>query len=235
MALHRTIDPQKALRWERSRIAKSLLGQAVLAVVVIAAAYAVRTAVVNWDSERIPLTGTMVEAAGADGMAAVRYRDPAGTEHIKRLKVDQKLSGSVVKLEIRHGAYDEPRSEGMWVYTAVLAVPWVILAGSLLPLAAAFRRAGQLGRVRRAKRVLESGRSFPGLFDWYRKGDGRGRRSVARIRSTEDVWEERTVELGGERLGIDPSSTYECQVWGEPRGPEPIVVVADSWTYVLLR
>lgn len=232
MAMHATIDPVKAVRWERDSAVRTLLLRVGLTVLVIGAGFALRQAATSWKDARGTVSAEVIEAAGPDGQSTIRYVDPTGATQTRRVSMGPVQIGEVITVRVSADNPSEPLAETDLTSQVVGILPWVVMVGGLVPLLGVPPAVLRIEKSGRARKVLEM-EPIKATFDWHREQGGR-REYRARVAPTEDVWKERMIYLGNERPDLDPD-TYQVKVIGEVRGTEPLIVVGDSWSYVVLR
>jgi len=238
MSMHATIDPAKAVRWERQLAVGRLVRRLGLAALFLAAAWLGSAVLNEADLTRTKVTGEVTGVPsgtpGADTASTVRYVDGRGAVHVKRINVGASKLGDSVPLIV---PADDPGAAVLadtLVESIRSKVPVALFVVAVIPLLSVPSLVIRLAQVGRARKVLGLVPLAAG-FDWFRKQDGRRKVSCARLAPKENLWDDRTIVLGTDRLDLDATVTHEVEVWGEPRGTEPMIVVGSSWTYVVIR
>ena len=187
----------------------------------------------GWRADLVTVPARVTEPAAADGLATIRYSDLDGKEHIVRIGVGDAPRNGTVEVLLAKDAPDAPMLEGSLKVRAIRFAPYLILAGALIPFAgvpALFVRLEKSGKV---MRVLGSP-PVSARFSWHADQTVGRSGFKGRISPLSDVGKERVVALGTARPPIG-NDTHDVVVFGDLRGPDPLVVVGQSWTLVALR
>lgn len=233
MAFHETIDPAKAIRWERSLAVKQLLVRLAAVAVIVLAGLVLLRAASEWRTLHPAITATVTEPTGADGLSTIRYVDLRGGEHVKRLAVGQQDRGQQVTVLVDDADPDNPLPEGTPLILARSYVGYVVLLGAVAVAAGIPALLVRIEKTGKLARVLTTP-PIEARFSWNIDQTRGAKEYKGRISPRADVWKERIVLLGEGRPPIG-NDTHEVIVIGEPRGLDPIIVVGDAWSFVALR
>ncbi len=238
MSMHATIDPAKAVRWERQLALSRLARRIGLSALLLVAAWLGSQVLNEVEAERTrvagDVTGAPSGAPGADTSSTVRYVDVRGAVRVKRLNIGASKIGDQVALIVSVDDPDNAVLADTLVEAIRSKIPLALYLVAVIPLLTVPGLVIRLEKVGQARKVLKLTPQNAG-FDWFRKQEGRRKVSCGRISPKENLWEERTIVLGTERLELDAMVTHDVAVWGEPRSTEPLIVVGSSWTYIVIR